>query len=99
MIREEMLQRMSSRELAEWRAYDRMEPIGEPRADYRMGVLTSLIANTHRNSETMPEPFSPEDFMWRGPDALIKPLTEQEKERNLALKIVAALGKFERKEG
>ncbi len=93
-----MLQRMSSRELAEWRAYDRLEPIGEPRADFRMAVLTSLIANVNRDPEKAKEPFEPSDFAWRGPDSLVKPLTEEQKQKQLALKIRAALSRFKSKE-
>ena len=38
-----MLQGMSSRQLAEWMAYDRLEPFGELRADYRNGLLIATI--------------------------------------------------------
>ncbi|MDH7604842.1 MAG: hypothetical protein QHH13_08090 [Melioribacter sp.] len=31
--------------MAEWEMYDRMDPIGERRADFRMAELASLIVN------------------------------------------------------
>ena len=35
--------RMSSSEFAEWMAYDRLEPFGELRADYRNGLLLATV--------------------------------------------------------
>jgi len=40
-----MLSQMSSSDLAEYMAYDRIEPIGEVRADLRAGILASTVAN------------------------------------------------------
>ncbi len=44
----ELLARVSSKELAEWRAYYRVEPWGEWRADLRNGITASVIANVNR---------------------------------------------------
>lgn len=60
MTVEELGERMSGRELSEWMAYDRLSPIGEERADLRAGIVSSVIANTHR---TKGDPFKPQDFM------------------------------------
>ena len=57
----ELLQRVSSRELGEWMAYERIEPFGETRADLRVGMLTSLTANINRKKGATP--FTPQDFM------------------------------------
>src|SRR5262245_59737592 len=38
---------MSSVEFAEWMAYDAIEPIGEPRADLRAGLICSTIVNAY----------------------------------------------------
>ncbi len=54
---------MSSAEFAEWMAYYAIEPFGEERADLRMGILASLIANVNRDSKKQREPFAPADFM------------------------------------
>ncbi len=56
---------MSSAEFAEWMAYYAIEPFGEERADLRMGVLASLIANINRDPKKQREPFTPSDFMPR----------------------------------
>lgn len=60
MTVEEMGERMSARELAEWMAFDRISPIGEDRADLRAGIIASVIANSHR---VKGDPFTPADFM------------------------------------
>lgn len=39
---------MDSLELAEWLAYDRLDPIGAERADLRIGILTAMYKNAHR---------------------------------------------------
>ena len=41
----ELLQRMSSSELSEWRAYYEIEPFGEERADLRAGTIASPLVN------------------------------------------------------
>jgi hypothetical protein len=59
----ELLSRMSSRELTEWEAFTRVEPIGEEREDIRIAILSALIANTSRDIKKKPDPFSPVDFI------------------------------------
>jgi len=54
---------MSSRELSEWMAFAREEPIGEHRADLRTGILASLIANANRDPKKRHKPFTASDFM------------------------------------
>lgn len=53
---------MSSRQLAGWMAYDRVDPFGESRADYRNGLLISVIMAI-MGKEARPQDFmlSPED--------------------------------------
>ena len=55
---------MTSGQLAEWMAYDAVEPSGEYRQELRSGQLCSLLANINRDSEKRPEPFVPLDFMF-----------------------------------
>ena len=45
----ELLERASSRELASWRAYDRLEPIGSLRADLHVAMLATLMFNLWRD--------------------------------------------------
>ena len=60
----ELLGSMGSRELSEWMAYERVEPWGESRADLRMGIISSTLANVHRQSDDYPV-YKPADFMPR----------------------------------
>lgn len=39
---------MDARELAEWRAFEKLEPFGDGRADLRMGISTAAILNSRR---------------------------------------------------
>lgn len=40
-----MLDVLTSKQLSEWQAYDRLDPIGSKGDDYRMAYLSSLIVN------------------------------------------------------
>ena len=39
---------LTSRELLEWLAFHRLEPIGGVRGDYQAALIASTIANVHR---------------------------------------------------
>lgn len=52
---------MDSRELSEWIAYDQLCPFGEERADLRMGILASTIANVNKSRKR--KAYRPQDFM------------------------------------
>ena len=58
-----LLSRLSSRQISEWMAYYAIEPFGEERADLRMAILASLIANVNRDPAKRREPFTPAEFM------------------------------------
>jgi len=60
MTVEELGERMSSKELSEWIAFNAISPIGDDRADLRAGIVASVVANCHR---TKGQPFKPIDFM------------------------------------
>ena len=47
--------------MAEWIAYDRIDPWDENRADLRAGIIASVIANVNRGKKT--KAFTPRDFM------------------------------------
>lgn len=57
----EMLQRIDSKELSEWIAYDTLEPIGAVRTDLAAGIISSTVANCHRGKNS--QAFKPTDFM------------------------------------
>ncbi|WP_050865136.1 phage tail assembly protein T [Burkholderia pseudomallei] len=69
-----MLANLDSAELTEWVAFDRMEPIGEFRADLRAGIVAATVANYGGRDIRVPR--KPSDFM---------PLIEREEERPLLL--------------
>lgn len=58
-----MLAEMAPHHLGEWLAYHRIDPWGEYRADLRMGIHASVLANVNRDASKKPEPFRPVDFM------------------------------------
>ena len=52
---------MSSHEISEWIAYNRIDPLGrEQRGDLRAGIVASVIANSHR---TRGSAYTPQDFL------------------------------------
>jgi hypothetical protein len=60
MTVEELGERMSSKELSEWIAFNAISPIGDERGDLQAGIVASVMANCHR---TKGQPFKPVDFM------------------------------------
>lgn len=40
-----MNEQLTARQITEWEVYNRLDPIGEDRADFRMAVITSTIMN------------------------------------------------------
>ena len=56
-----MLGDMSGRDVAEWQAFYNLELRGEDRADWRAGLIASMIANVNRSKDT--DPYSPADFI------------------------------------
>lgn len=58
-----MLAQMSWAQLREWAAYSELDPFGEERADLRMGILASVMANVHRDTSKRPRPYQADEFM------------------------------------
>jgi hypothetical protein len=61
MTVDEMLTRISSLELSEWRVYARLYGLRRERADLRAGIVASTLANIHRKKGG--KRFAPADFM------------------------------------
>ena len=59
----ELQAQVTSREFAEYWAYDQLQPIGPERADLRAGIVAATIANVNRNPKKRAKPFSPVDFL------------------------------------
>lgn len=70
---------MSAAEFYEWWALYEHDPWGESRADLRMGILASTIANRHRDSRREPR-YTPQDFLphfGETPEAPVPPPAHQ----------------------
>lgn len=52
---------LPSWKLDEWRAYDLLDPFGEERDDYRMGMVCCALLNPQRKKGA--PPFKPSDWM------------------------------------
>ena len=61
----ELLERISSRELSEQSEYDRLEPFsaGEKVFQWQIAQLTWVIAETNRDKDIKPDPYKIEEFM------------------------------------
>jgi len=57
----EICERLPAWEIPYWVAYYRRSPWGDEWA--QTGVVSSIIANAHRDTKRQKKPFSPEDFM------------------------------------
>jgi len=65
MTVQELLARISARELSEWMAYFRLEPFGEERADVRSAIVAATVANTARDPKRRRRSFQASEFMPR----------------------------------
>jgi hypothetical protein len=79
----EMLARMSSEELTEWRAYERIEPFGCPAEDFRAGLYPALKTNAQRAEDAR---IAPTDFY---PWNATREETEHVPPTELSAKVVA----------
>jgi hypothetical protein len=64
-----MMRRMPAPLIAEWAAFDALEPFGEERADLRVSALLQTMVNLQRNQKRHPRPFTLDDFILRFGDA------------------------------
>ena len=60
-----MLDHLTSKQLSEWEAYDRLDPIGTWREDFRLAYLSSLVTNIaiQVNGKKGAKLTQPQDFM------------------------------------
>jgi hypothetical protein len=68
-----LLSEASSMELARWRAYEKIEPFGDWRADVRAALIASEVRNTLRSKES--------DKVWSADDLMptFDPVARQRK--------------------
>lgn len=57
---EELLATISAAELAEWVAFDRIDPIGDWRGDAQAAQVATQLANVHRGKR---KPYAIKDFL------------------------------------
>ena len=88
MTVKQLLSVIDSDELTEWMAFDRLEPLGEARADLRAGIIAAAVGN---HGYLRPDkPYQASDFMpflKREADAPIL-LSDPDKQSNLILSSV-----------
>ena len=66
------MEQITASQLAEWEAYDRIDPIGTWRDDYRIAILDALVVNIvsklYAKKGAVSKEASPMDFMpnWSG---------------------------------
>lgn len=84
MTVQELLSRVSSRELAEWMAFFELEPWGTEVEDWRAGLIASTVANANRDQKRRRRPYEPQDFMPRR-DVRPKETEEQSVEDQIAI--------------
>lgn len=66
-----MLSALSPRQIKDWEAYDRLEPIGMKRLEYNFAMLAAIMRNCWRGKDS--DPVSIEDCLlqWdKDPDAV-----------------------------
>lgn len=53
-------QEISAAEFSEWLAYEKLNPIGEQRADLRAGIIASVVASVFGRKTYKPADFMPD---------------------------------------
>ena len=83
-----LLEKLSSYQIAEWEVYNRLDPIGTWREDFRMAnticYIMNIVSHLYAKKGTTPQMYKPETFMpdWAGDkekENLLKQSTEQMK--------------------
>ena len=65
MTVQELLNRIPSQELAEWVAFDEMEPIGFPIQNWWVAAQMCMLANVNRDKKKKPTAFEVQDFLYK----------------------------------
>ena len=88
---------LTSRQISEWEAYDRIDPIGNWREDFRFAKLESLLVNIvnqlyHDPKKGKPKITNPIDFMpdWAGEDKFEEPKKQSVEEMKEVLMSIAS---------
>jgi len=89
-----LLDQLSAKQINEWEAYDKLDPIGTWRADYRMAALSSLIMNgmiAWSGDKEEKKPTVPLDFMpdWGGDNEKEAPQQSVEDQKRVLRALVS----------
>ena len=60
---EAMLRSITSEQFVEWIEYDKLDPFGQWREDYRSAEIVTMLANVNRDAKRKREPFKTTDFL------------------------------------
>lgn len=60
-----MLEQMEFHQFARWMEYNEISPIGEQRADLRMGQICAVVATVAAGMSGKRRKFKPSDFMFK----------------------------------
>ena len=84
---------LTSSQITEWQAYDRIDPIGKWRDEYIIAVLASVIMNIAKSvwGKKNVKPSSPKDFMPNWEKAFDKPKPQSVEEMKQILFALAGV--------
>lgn len=90
-----MLRILTLRQLKEQQAYEKLEPFGSRREDYRTAMIAMMLANIHRNPKKRPAPYRLEDFLLStGEDVEPRRRTQTwQEQKQIAIAIATAFSK------
>jgi hypothetical protein len=78
------LDKLSSSQIADWEAYDKLDPIGTWREDFRFAFLMSFLQNIvsalYAKKNTTPKEYTPLDFMPIWDEELRKVIEDSKKQ-------------------
>lgn len=81
------MDQLTSAQLSEWEAYDRLDPIGKWRDDYSFAVLNALIVNIVNKlyGKGKGKQYTPNDFMpnWSGEKKSVRTQSVEEMKQSL----------------
>ena len=86
-----LLDQLTSKQISEWEAYDRIDPIGSWREDFRLAKIESLITNIvqqlYAKKGSKPGLTTPLDFMidWMGEGKVNEPKKQSVEEMKSVL--------------
>ena len=75
---------MSSREFAEWMAFDFIQPLPDRRAEFGVARILAALHNIHRDPKKSPDPVKSTAFMpdyWADPEPPVEEMSDADRSR------------------